>query len=80
MTFTSDVCVQMRSEKWMWEKWMTEEHIISPLIRDLSEVMEGKDGGGGGGAESKSVLKANINNTVFYNELSPLFSIFACIS
>lgn len=47
VTFTSDVCVQMRSEKWMWEKWMTEEHIISPLIRDLSEVMEGKDGGGG---------------------------------
>lgn len=79
MTFTSDVCVQMRSEKWMWEKWMTEEHIMSPLIRDLSDVMEGKDGGRGG-AESKSILKANINNTVFYNELSPLFRVFACIS
>ena len=46
---------------------------MSPLIRDLSEVMEGKDGVWG-------VLKANINNIEFYNELLPLFNVFACIS
>lgn len=46
---------------------------MSTLIRDLSEVMEGKDGVEG---ESKGVLKANINNIEFYNELLPLFSVF----
>ena len=29
---------------------MTEEHIMSLLIRDLSEVMEGKDGVWGAGS------------------------------
>lgn len=35
----------MKFEKWMVEKWMTLEHVIGPLIRDVSEVMEGKGGG-----------------------------------
>lgn len=29
-----------------FEKWMTEKHRMSPIIRDLSEVTDRKDGGG----------------------------------
>lgn len=47
-----------------FEKWMTEKHRMSPIIRDLSEVTDRKDGGTG-----ECVLKSNINNMEFYNEL-----------
>lgn len=57
----------------------SEEPIISSVTRDLSEVMEGKNGAEG--AEQRvRVLKADINNIEFGNKLLPLFSVFACNS
>lgn len=60
LTLPSEVCVCLDEIK----KWMTEEHRMSPIIRDLSEATEGMDEGTG-----ECVLKANINNMEFYNKL-----------